>query len=61
MYEGYFLGTELGMKIEKAKVKEFLREFRLVLILLVLAIVLFVVKPPLRLVIFVLNVLQLLS
>lgn len=32
------------MKIEKAKVKEFLREFRLVLILLVLAIALFVVK-----------------
>jgi len=32
------------MKIDKAKVKEFLREFRLVLILLVLAIALFVVK-----------------
>ena len=32
------------MKIDKAKVKEFLKEFRLVLILLVLAIVLFVVK-----------------
>ncbi len=32
------------MKIDKAKVKEFLKEFRLVLILLVLAIALFVVK-----------------
>ena len=32
------------MKIDKAKVKEFLKEFRTVLILLVLAIALFVVK-----------------
>ena len=32
------------MKLDKTKVKEFLREFRLVLILFVLAIVLFVVK-----------------
>lgn len=32
------------MKIDKAKVKEFLKEFRLVLILFVLAIALFVVK-----------------
>ena len=32
------------MKIDKTKVKEFLREFRLVLILFVLAIALFVVK-----------------
>ena len=32
------------MKIDKTKVKEFLKEFRLVLILLVLALALFVVK-----------------
>lgn len=44
MYKGIQSVMGYGMKIDKAKIKEFLKEFRLVLILLVFAIALFVVK-----------------